>query len=175
MQRNNRKTAEALLFTGAGFTHNFGGLLADQMWAEIFNHPEIQTSPFARELMLQDHSYESVYHKILFNTPSYFQERDQLAIKSAIREAYQRLDQELQGPQDVDALRGLDQLIYLFRGYPDDDEIHYFFTLNQDLLIERNTNRWKTALSHPGLSMKHIARAEITEDDFVVLPKAEDL
>lgn len=30
--------AENILLLGAGFTKNFGGLLASEMWAEIFNN-----------------------------------------------------------------------------------------------------------------------------------------
>jgi hypothetical protein len=34
----NIQSSENILLTGAGFTKNFGGLLASEMWAEIFNH-----------------------------------------------------------------------------------------------------------------------------------------
>lgn len=30
-----------ILFTGAGFTHDFGGILAQEMWSIIFNHPKM--------------------------------------------------------------------------------------------------------------------------------------
>jgi len=30
--------SNAVLLTGAGFTHNFGGFLANDMWAEIHNN-----------------------------------------------------------------------------------------------------------------------------------------
>jgi hypothetical protein len=31
--------SEIVLFTGAGFTKNFGGFLAKEMWSKIFNNP----------------------------------------------------------------------------------------------------------------------------------------
>ena len=32
----------SILMTGAGFTKNFGGFLANEMWAKIFNCHEVQ-------------------------------------------------------------------------------------------------------------------------------------
>ena len=34
--------SEDILLLGAGFTKNCGGLLANEMWTEIFNHEKIQ-------------------------------------------------------------------------------------------------------------------------------------
>ncbi len=54
-----------ILLTGAGFTHNFGAPLAKGMWAEIFNHPAVQSSPALRELMFDEPNYKSLYAKVL--------------------------------------------------------------------------------------------------------------
>lgn len=50
--------------TGAGYTKNFGGLLADQMWAKIFNHEEVQDKPALKDLLFDTFDYESVYHEV---------------------------------------------------------------------------------------------------------------
>ena len=39
---------EPVLLTGAGFTRNFGGFLANQMWDKIFNHEQVQKN-FCRQ------------------------------------------------------------------------------------------------------------------------------
>lgn len=57
--------SEDILLLGAGFTKNFGGLLANEMWAEIFNHKEIQAQSRIKKLMLNDFDYECVYYSVL--------------------------------------------------------------------------------------------------------------
>jgi len=37
--------SEHILFTGAGFTKNFGGLLAKEMWSKLFNNSKVQSYP----------------------------------------------------------------------------------------------------------------------------------
>jgi len=82
--------SKCILLTGAGFTHNFGGFLGEEMWAEIFNHPEIQKQSNVRELMLHDHDYESVYNKILWDTNTASTKTDREAVKNAVYAAYLR-------------------------------------------------------------------------------------
>ncbi|MCO5382417.1 MAG: hypothetical protein NHB15_10310 [Methanosarcina barkeri] len=57
--------AENILLLGAGFTKNFGGLLASEMWAEIFNNENIQTQPRIKKLMQNNFDYESIYYSVL--------------------------------------------------------------------------------------------------------------
>ncbi len=52
---------DLILLTGAGFTHNFGGFLAREMWSKIFNNPIVQASTEARKLLLDDFDFESIY------------------------------------------------------------------------------------------------------------------
>ncbi|WMW22419.1 SIR2 family protein [Methanolobus mangrovi] len=59
------QSSKNILLLGAGFTKNFGGLLANEMWAEIFNHEKIQNQPRLRTLMLNDFDYESVFYSVL--------------------------------------------------------------------------------------------------------------
>lgn len=56
---------ENILLLGAGFTKNFGGLLANEMWAHIFNHEKVQAQSRIKELMLNDFDYESIYYAVL--------------------------------------------------------------------------------------------------------------
>jgi hypothetical protein len=62
MQSGSFEINKAVLLTGAGFTHNFGGFLANEMWAVIFNSPEIGKDPRLNELLQSDFDDESIYH-----------------------------------------------------------------------------------------------------------------
>ena len=53
-----------ILLTGAGFTKNFGGFVATEMWEKVFNCSEVQDSPVLIDILRNDFDYESVYHKI---------------------------------------------------------------------------------------------------------------
>lgn len=123
-----------ILLTGAGFTHNFGTPLASGMWAEIFNNSRIQAVPKVRELMLQDYDYESVYATIMEGK---YNSEEKNVIKEAVETAYKNLDEIVRNHPNVgiDKQRLLD-FINLFVG-KENGEKGYFFTLNQDLFIER--------------------------------------
>lgn len=56
-----------ILLTGAGFTHNFGGFLANEMWALIFNSPDVQKRPSLASLLRKDFDYESVYQSVMYS------------------------------------------------------------------------------------------------------------
>ena len=69
------------------------------MWTEIFNHPEIQKRQFVRELMLDDndHDYESVYNKILWDSKyEYLSKTDKEAVRNAVYDAYLRNEKRQQ-------------------------------------------------------------------------------
>ena len=64
-QSTESKFTEHVLLLGAGFTKNFGGLLAEEMWARIFRHEEIQAQLRIKKLMLNNFDYEEVYYLVL--------------------------------------------------------------------------------------------------------------
>ena len=46
------KYSDVIILTGAGFTANFGGFLARDMWEKIFNHPSLQAHDSLRQNFL---------------------------------------------------------------------------------------------------------------------------
>ena len=60
---NNEK--KKILFTGAGFSHNFGVPLTRDLWSRIFNQPEIKKSPILNNEFHSTQNYESAYANIL--------------------------------------------------------------------------------------------------------------
>ena len=81
---------EHILLTGAGFTKNFGGLLAKEMWSKIFNHSQAVNFPRIKELLCNDLDYESIYHKIINGN---FSDSKKTFINDAIFTAYKSLDE----------------------------------------------------------------------------------
>jgi hypothetical protein len=76
------------LLTGAGFTKNFGGFLSQEMWARVFNAPEIREVPALRSALLADSDFESVYHNLL----TVGTDLDRNAIVAAVLSAYRQMD-----------------------------------------------------------------------------------
>jgi hypothetical protein len=165
-----------ILLTGAGFTKNFGGFLASEMWAQIFNSRHIRHHKKLGEILRRDFDYESVCNRILVGTNSL---DEKSALETALFDAYQQLDQRIRnlhinqagGAVDLDKLR---MILDRFSG--SGNARGYFFTLNQDLFIER----WHLSdaqLWVPGIS-NHVSRrkeAALNDEDIIALPTAETM
>jgi len=54
----NFKSNNLILLTGAGFTKNFGGFLADDMWDMILGHPLIQKNEKLKRLVLSNSNFD---------------------------------------------------------------------------------------------------------------------
>lgn len=154
---------------GAGFTKNFGGLLAEEMWIEIFNHEKVQEQPKIKELMLNDFNYESIYNNVLGN--ELYSNDEQNAIISATTSAYDHIDNILKkhflrrSPSAWD--KNIDKLLHSFG---ERDSCSFIFTLNQDLFIERfYQNPRHSSSCNPKLSIPGINTSSnwfMNRDDF---------
>ena len=128
--------ARCLLLTGAGLTKNFGGFLASEMWARIYNRAS--SVPKIRSLMLATRSFEDAFFDAQHAD---YSEEVREALSSAIFRAYEDLDHVLRewnwtegSPHRLNEY-GFRNFIHQFAGAP--NESGFIFTLNQDLLIER--------------------------------------
>lgn len=170
-----------ILFTGAGFTKNFGGFLAKEMWSKIFNNPIVQTFPRIKKLLMDDFDYESIYHRILNEN---YSEDEKNVISDAILEAYRSLDNicsdwlfRNDAPNPVN-IYGVNKLIERFaKGV---NNKGFFFTLNQDLFVERHFNSSSSGLILPGVrkipdAHKTIIKLPIENKDFINLPTESEL
>lgn len=135
MDSVNYEINKFVLLTGAGFTHIFDGFLAKEMWSLIFNSPEVNANARIKALLKNDFSYESIYYKIIEGD---FTAENKKAITNAVRDAYRRLDNKIlaykRGDQPV-SIADVNQFIERFAGHH--GKKGFFFTLNQDLFIER--------------------------------------
>ncbi|HBH46059.1 MAG: hypothetical protein A2445_03540 [Candidatus Jacksonbacteria bacterium RIFOXYC2_FULL_44_29] len=126
-----------ILLTGAGFTANFGGLLAREMWSKIFNSPKLDSLSQIKKMMRKDFNFENVYSAVLRDN-NYINEFQQIII-----DCYVDMDSTLKNytftvrdPYGVNWY-GVRKLISLFAGTG--QEIGACFTLNQDLFLERKS------------------------------------
>lgn len=168
------ETNRQLLLTGAGVTKNFGGFLASEMWAQIFNSRHIRPHKELSKILRRDFDYESVYNGVLVGDNSL---EEKSALEMALLDAYQQLDQRIRnlyinqfgGAVDLDKLR---MILDRFSG--SGNVRGYYFTLNQDLFIER----WylsENQLWVPGIS-NHVSRRKevaLSDEDIIAVPTAE--
>jgi hypothetical protein len=172
---------ENVLFTGAGFTKNFGGFLAKEMWSKIFNNPSVQSYSRVKKLLINDFDYESIYHRILNGN---YSEDEKNVISDTILEAYRSLDNICRewlfrndAPNPVN-IYGVNKLIERFSGGA--NKKGFFFTLNQDLFVERHFSSSNSGLILPGIKKipdahKTIIKLEIENQDFIKLPTDSEL
>lgn len=139
------QSAENILLLGAGFTKNFGGLLADEMWAEIFNHDEVQAQPRIKQLMRNNFDYESIYYSVLsrgiagdaFSHDEYKKE-EKNAVMIATKSAYDHIDRILRyNIVDESYKKWHNNVNELLLKFGITKNNSFIFTLNQDLFVER--------------------------------------
>ena len=133
------RSQNTILLTGAGFTHNFGPPLADQLWALILSDPKVQSSERVRQVLLQNADFETVYYEIIEGS---FTAEEKEAIEEAIRAVYDDIDRividfsfHVGAPYPIN-IYNVQKLINAFTGTH--GEPGFLFTLNQDLFLERH-------------------------------------
>lgn len=138
-----------VLLTGAGFSKDFGGYLATEMWSVIFSQPEIARDRDLRAHLLSQLNYEMAYNDVMHS--GNFGSEAQAAFTTAIRRSYQQMHEaELRKP----ASRVCRAIVGAFGG-SGSEERGFVFTLNQDLFMERfftNGSDSLFDLSVPGIS-----------------------
>ncbi len=165
-----------MMFTGAGFTKNFGGFLGVEMWSKIFNNPKVQAHQKIADLMRDDFDFESVYARVVRGTG--FTEAEVAAMKAAVNEAYKGLDGVVRKwvfnhdnpiALNTHGLNG--NLLNLLHGAGENGLI---FTLNQDLYFERHNGFVTPGAPRLPFGNGITDMQELTTDRFVQLPGATD-
>ena len=167
---NSIQSKNLILLTGAGFTKNFGGFLGDEMWAQIFNDAEIQSSDNLRSLLQEDFDFESVYSSVV---NSKMAEEEKNTMKRVIERAYKNLDAATkdwvfnnESPYPVNWY-GLNSLIMLFNGIGNEKGL--FFTLNQDLFMERRSGYHSPGSPRFSQQFYTLHGKELMPNEFVTL------
>jgi hypothetical protein len=170
------KPAKNVLLTGAGFTRDFGGCLASEFWAVIFRQPEIRQYPNLRKRMLERLEYETLYHEVL-SSASYSPD-EKRALTNAIGNAYRNMHELIcQWDLRRDSAAAAVCRAFIARFDGSGRERGFFFTLNQDLFIERFFSlsyQQASLLKIPGVGHPKWFNGQLpstlTGEDFVQLP-----
>lgn len=129
-----------LLLTGAGFTANFGGFLAKEMWSKIFNNPKLNDAGHLKLELRKNFDFEEIYSLVIDSRIRDLHPFERDVFVQSLQEAYLAMDKiirepswESYGVHTADLRRFLD-----FFKESNQNETSVCFTLNQDLFMERN-------------------------------------
>src|SRR5581483_11253271 len=139
-----------VLLLGAGFSRNWGGLLATEVQEEIFNHAAVQARPRLKAMVL-----EKPFEDALEETRTgLWEAQDQAAVEAAIRAAFDQMDRAFRNPNPPVLNATANDFIKRFCPGPVGVGTGYVFSLNQDLLLERiyGTNVASQKLVVPGVT-----------------------
>ena len=143
--------SEPVLLTGSGFTKNFGGLLANEMWNKInnnlddilyndnLNKLEQNNRTHLKDLIKNDFDYEKIFEKVMKGDK--YSDIEKEIINNIFFESYKSLDEKivrngcLYGPGSIISRNALKIFIEGLAG--NQKEKGFFFTLNQDISMER--------------------------------------
>jgi len=126
------------LLTGAGWSHNWGGRLASEVWQSVIGHTVMKKNEPLRKMLLDEPSFEAALAKT-YAAP--FAEEDRQELEEAILDTFISMDREI-GLSDHDPwinIYKVQELLFRFWGQrADHNNASYLFTLNQDLFFERH-------------------------------------
>lgn len=129
-------TNKHVLLTGAGFSRNWGAWTASEFWEQMIGHREVQNRPELREFLLNEMEFETAVAEARSGAVS-----AELAnvLEGVIRDCFDSIDRAIKPPLNAGIhFYGVERLLNKFCGLvgagPDSG---YFFTLNQDMLLER--------------------------------------
>lgn len=125
------------ILTGAGWTRNWGGQLASEVWQCLVGNRAIQQRAAVRELLLEEGSFEAAAGR-LQTAP--FNAGDRQTYERTLMDAFVAMDAEVARPDHDPCinLHKVQELLFRFWGQRGDYvDAGYFFTLNQDLWPER--------------------------------------
>ncbi|MFZ5785902.1 MAG: SIR2 family protein [Acidobacteriota bacterium] len=133
------KVPTNIILTGAGFTRNFGGLLASDMWVKLFNDDAVRKSGLAKTVSAYAPDFERAYQELVRSDPDSDTAR---VLHGAVVRAFDEMDLVLRPgwkPNSLPDTATLAELFKLCAPKPGTGETGLLFTLNQDLYPERKT------------------------------------
>ena len=139
------------ILTGAGWTRNWGGWLASELWQDLVGHRAIQNNSRLRELLLGESSFEAALGLV---RAAPFTSSDRQTFEGVLLEAFIAMDREVALiPDPWINIYKVQELLFRFCGRRGQGaNAGYMFTLNQDLWPERYIwNEHVSGAPHPSL------------------------
>ena len=159
--------SNTILLTGAGFTKNFGGFLAREMWAQIHNRLQRSNEGSLLQLIKDEFDYEKIFEELVKGTEYNDEQKDK--VNKSFLEAYKFMDQiicneeALYGGNLYIDTNGIRKFLNEFSN--NRREPGFFFTLNQDIVFERYF-RGEVRLVVPGLQYINSNKIDINNTPF---------
>ncbi len=126
------------ILTGAGWSRNWGGKLANEVWQDLIGHPSIQGNSHLRDLLLREQSFEEALGATQVEP---FTELDRHTFQQALLDVFVSMDREIARHDHdpwINIYKVQDLLFRCWRGSAPRTDTGYIFTVNQDLWLERN-------------------------------------
>lgn len=123
-----------LLLTGAGFSQNWGGYLAREIWSLILGNPKIRTRKRIDQLLHGQMNFEEALAEAEVTKKDEYSDQDRNVLRSAIMDAFEVQDTRMRKQDNHGLVNALWGLVKTFARGPGTTCL---FTLNQDLLVER--------------------------------------
>ncbi len=168
-----------ILLTGAGFTANFGGFLAKEMWSKIFNNPLLNEAGNLKIALRNNLDFEKIYSDVVDSRIPNLHPHERNAFVKALNEAYLEMDNTLKDPSwETLGIHPADLRKFLeFFTNNDDGKVSICFTLNQDLFMERHFG-WQP-LGPPAMRYKgsfgNIDKNDLDSTSPKILPNETEL
>ncbi len=83
--------SNTILLTGAGFTKNFGGFLAREMWAQIHNRLQHANYEELKEITKSEFDYEKIFEEVVKG--KHYSDNQKDKVNESFLEAYKLMDQ----------------------------------------------------------------------------------
>jgi hypothetical protein len=80
-----------VLLVGAGFSKNWGGRLANEVWADVFSSSAVQCQHRLRQALIRERSFEAVMEDVL--TGANYDAADRQAMIGAVVKTFVRMDE----------------------------------------------------------------------------------
>jgi SIR2-like domain len=176
------KFSKRVLLTGAGWSRNWGGQLASEVWSSLAGHAVVQKNERLRQLLLREPSFE-VALSLCRHPP--FITQDRLELEAAVLDTFVRMDHEIGRPDHDPRINIYKVQEFLFRFWGQRNDANtagFWFTLNQDLFPERHLYNEHVAGAPrgalPGLVARHGQNSFTSlvgryDDEFVMRPIAD--
>lgn len=131
-----RNFSKRTILTGAGWTRNWGGRLAAEIWEDLIGHPATQNNSRVRELLLSEQSFETVLGLVQAEP---YDASDRQMFEKALLDTFVEMDREVARiPDPWINIYKVQELLFRFCGRRGPSvSAGYLFTLNQDLWPER--------------------------------------
>jgi hypothetical protein len=131
------KFSKRALLTGAGWSRNWGGLLANEVWSSLIGNARIRANKKLRDLLLEEAAFEVALGK---TSAAPFTLADRADLEQAVLDTFVSMDREIaridNGRPNIYKVQEL--LFHFFGRTGDGNDTGYLFTLNQDLFFERH-------------------------------------